>query len=229
MSMPVSIYRCSKCDFSQQSDSLRGIQEYLLPNGVRLPMESATAWCEDCSRIVRMESFQFCVDNVAKALTQKADPHQCQPVRHWWDLHLLLFPWIWKKRYQAWQQEVFDYELALADSEEINQLVNARTSGKCLECGSVAVSGFADGQEHPHCGGRISIEPLRVAGGSEVWISHQEAIDLYSENGLYIRTEAIDCSPLPNYFYRNLLELENARIRGILIPPSVEKAMSAHV
>lgn len=230
MSMSVSIYRCSKCDFTQRSDSLWGQYDYMLRNGIRLPMESEIAWCEDCSRIVRMEDFQACIDELSKAAPQATRATSGQPVRHWWNLHLYLFPWIWKRKYQAWQYAVFRKEVALKDVEDMRQLVSARTSGKCLECGSVAASKFANGQEHVRCGGHIWREDLlRDSDGGEIWISHQDAIDLYSETGGFIRTDIYERFNGPAYLYRDALQVENARIRGISIPPSVEKFLSPYI
>jgi len=185
-------------------------------------METARAWCQDCSRIVKMEDFQSCIDAVSKVFVQKSNTLRAKPVRHWWDLHLFIFLWKWKARLQAWEQSVYNHSLASADMDELQELISVRKSERCLECGSEAVSRFSGEDEHPHCGGRIYSETLAVAG-SEVWVSHRFVIDLYSQDGLYIRTDVVNGHPFPDYLYREFLQMENARIRGISIPASAAK------
>ena len=223
MSMPVSVYCCTKCDFRQQSDTLWGLYEYLFPNGVRLPMKTSIGWCEDCSRIVRKENFDPYREIASEEIGHDIDTFPERPARHWWDLHLYVFSWIWRKQKQSWQRDVFHHDMSLADRADIQLLIGMRTSPKCLECGSTNVISFSNGNEHLHCGGQILKKPFVTPGGFEVSISHQEATDIYSIDGLYIRTDAIDGLSVPAYLYEHFYMLENAKIRGIPIPPGAEK------
>jgi len=56
MSLAVNIYYCSSCDYHQSSMSLWGGHEYVLPNGIRLPIRKVMGWCDTCKAVTYIEN-----------------------------------------------------------------------------------------------------------------------------------------------------------------------------
>ena len=56
MSLPVSVYRCAKCDFSTSSSLYWGYYEYDTGKG-RCPIKWRLGWCRDCDSLRPIESF----------------------------------------------------------------------------------------------------------------------------------------------------------------------------
>lgn len=59
MSLPVTMYCCTACDFEQGDAGTWGTREYVLGNCVRIPVNSVVGWCESCNGIAPIEDLSI--------------------------------------------------------------------------------------------------------------------------------------------------------------------------
>jgi hypothetical protein len=230
----VTTFYCTKCDFEQGDAGTLGSKEYLLPNGVRLPVDWQLGWCNDCGGLSAVEelSEEERRKSVEKA-EQELAKHPPRPVRHWWQLHWFLLNVVWQQRLGEGERNHLDLVAKLDVARDALSFLGQRKSpARCLACGSIHVVAplvrnhepwedperpKATGFTHPGCGGELW---MREDG---LRIGLRPSVRRYTPEGDFLDQEYLDGYTLPQsefYLERNIL---NAKARGKTIPAAVTK------
>lgn len=232
MSLPVTSYYCTGCDFQQSDAKTWGIKEYVLPNGVRLDVDWKLGWCEDCAGLAAVES--LAPDVRLKELAEAEAELGALPPRpmlHWWQLPRFIFNNAWHKRAEEWERDRFRLQSKVDDAQDaLEHLKGRKQPPRCLACGSHRVHAplvtnpepWTDptqpqrtGFVHPGCGGELwrREEDIRFA--------LKPSVRRYSPEGDFLEQEFIGGYTVPDSGYFENLEISNARARGRDIPASV--------
>ncbi len=196
MSWPVTSFYCTKCDFCSGDVLAWGPKEYVLDNGLRLPVQSTLGICLDCNGVRAIESLsedQFKA-NLATAIKERRE-HSAQLVRPWWQLHRFMFYRGWQKDVRNWKDEYRRLTMAIEDSRDLLKLLAARQSPpRCLGCGSHHVQAPLyrfkgdqgerpkyTGTIHSDCGGEICVKD---ASGLRISLVHM--VSRFTPEGILI-------------------------------------------
>lgn len=222
MSWPVTAYYCTKCDFRQTDVGTWGTTEYILSNGVRIPLHWVLGWCADCKGIVAVESLDMS-RREAELLKAECELAKRGPlrVRRWWQIHRFLLPVRWRRDLVHSTY----FAAKLEDARAVLRLIiDRQTPPKCLTCGGNDIISplFADackrddrwqpsrtGFSHPGCGGDIwmSEDGMRIG--------LKPSIRRYAPEGMPIGQEYVPGYTNPSSVYFDDRDAENAQIRGI--------------
>lgn len=225
MSLPVTTFYCTGCDFQQGNAGTWGIREYVLPNGVRLPVDWRLGWCEDCAGLAAVEVLSE--DGRQKDLKEaeaELAAHPPRPVRRWWQLHRFVLNSAWRNRIGEWGRARLRLQSKLDDAHDALDHIRRRSQArKCLACGSHRVhaplvtnaepwndpeqpqrTGFV----HPGCGGGLWMleDGMRFA--------LKPSVRRYSPEGDLIEKEFVDGYSIPDFGYLEDRDMENALARG---------------
>lgn len=230
MSLAVTTYYCTQCDFQSGDVRTWGTREYRLPNGVLLPVNKALGWCHDCADIAPIEdlSVEPWLDDLRRA-RNKVDESGERPPRGKWRLLRFVFP----TRYHRIVEDWFSAQCSLDDALDGLELIRMQTRPpKCLTCGSERVhtplvtnqEPWADdaeprrtGFQHPECGGEIWMTDAGMR------IGLRPTTNRYSPDGLLLETQEIGGYTLPPMEYFLNRDIQNARARGKDIPAVLVK------
>jgi hypothetical protein len=226
MSLPVTSYTCTKCDFTQGDARTWGVKEYVLENGLRIPLNWSLGWCHDCNGLAAVEALSetVCREEMAEAQSD-LDGFGPPPVRRWWQLHRFLLRGWWRKKVENWMYCACDVE----DARDALRLVQERKSPpRCLACGSRRVDAplVTDRSEwkdeagrrrtgfiHPGCGGEI----MQFMNG-DFRLGLRPSIRRYTAEGEFIEQEFVEGYTSPRSSYFEQRAAKNNRIRGLRAP-----------
>lgn len=222
MSWPVTTYYCEKCDYRQGDVGTWGTREYVLPDGLRIPVNSALGWCADCKSITAVESLNI----HRREADLRAAEHELakqgpQPHRRWWQIHRYLLPMLWRRDLANW----CFFAAMVEDAKAALQLIQSRQSQpRCLACGGIKIttplvsdtSEWPDvsqptrtGFSHPDCGGELWM----VMEGMRVGL--RPLVRRYTPEGVLIEQEFVPGYTSPRSEYFDDLKANNARIRNM--------------
>lgn len=225
MSLPTTTFFCTTCSFRQGDARTWGGKEYVLGNGVRIPLDWRLGWCHDCNGLAAVEelSEEARGDELfeaQKTLASLGPP----PVRRWWQLHRFLLRGWWHAKAENWMY----YACQVEDAQDALRLVSERkTTPRCLACGSSRViaplvtdrSEWRDeagrrrtGFVHPGCGGEL----MMVMDGMRIGL--RPSIRRYTPEGEFIEKEFVKGYTSPRASYFEQRAAENNRIRGLREP-----------
>lgn len=212
MSLPVTTFYCTGCDFQRGNAGTWGIREYVLPNGVRLPVDWQLGWCEDCAGLAAVEVLSE--DGHQKDLKEaeaELAAHPPRPARHWWQLPIFVLNSAWQRRIGEWERDRLRLQCMLDDAHDALDLLRRRSQArKCLVCGSHRVHAplitnaelWNDPEQpkrtgfiHPSCGGELWMreDGLRLA--------LKPSVRRYSSEGDLIQKEFVDGYSTPDSGY----------------------------
>lgn len=225
MSLPATMFYCTGCDFEQGNVGTWGTREYVLPNGVRLPVEWELGWCEDCAGLAAVEVLSEAGrQKDLKEAEAELAAHPPRPTRHWWQLRRFVFGRTWRNRVGEWERDWLRLQCTLDDARDALDHIRLRGQPrKCLACGSHRVhaplvtnaepwndpgqpqrTGFI----HPGCGGELWMldEGTRFA--------LRPSVRRYSPEGDLIEKEFVDGYSVPDFGYLEDRDTANALARG---------------
>ena len=222
MSWPVTTYYCTKCDFRQGDAGTWGTREYVLPDGIRIPVNSALGWCAQCNAITAVESLDIGRREAElREAERELEKQGGQPVRRWWQIHRFLVPMFWRRDLANW----YFFAGMVEDARAALQLITMRKSPpKCLACGSDEITTplISDTSEwtdvsqptrtgfiHPDCGGELSM----VMDGLRIGL--KPSVRRYTPEGILIEQEYVPGYTSPRSEYFDDREANNARIRNM--------------
>lgn len=229
MSMPVTTSYCTGCDFQQGNAGTWGVREYVLPNGVRLPVDWRLGWCEDCAGLAAVEVLSE--DDRLKDLKEaeaELAAHPPRPVRHWWHLYRYVLNSAWHNRIGEWERARLRLQSKLDDAHDALAHIRRRSQAcKCLACGSHRVhaplvtnaepwnnpeQAQRTGFIHPGCGGELWMmeDGLRLA--------LKPSVRRYSPEGDLIEKEFVDGYSIPDSGYFENRAMANTLARGTSAP-----------
>lgn len=224
MSLPVTTFYCTGCDFQQGNAGTWGIREYVLPNGVRLPVDWQLGWCEDCAGLASVEVLSEAGrQKDLKEAEAELAAHPPRPIRHWWQVHRYAFNSAWLHRIGEWERALLRLQCKRDDARDALNLIRARSQPpKCLACGSHRVHAplvtdeepwqdhgqpHRTGFFHPGCGGELWM----MEGGLRLAL--KPSVRRYSPDGSLLEKEFIEGYSTPSSSYFVNLELANALAR----------------
>ena len=234
MSLPVTTFYCTQCDFRDGNADAWGLKEYVLPNRVRLPINRQRGWCDECRGLACVEVLSE--DDRLKDL-QEAERELAaypeRPVRSWWQLHWFILGGRWRRCVEAWERAQFDLLCSLDDANDgLTHLRQRNNPPRCLACGSSQVRTplvlnqgpwedkerpKATGFIHPDCGGELWM----IVDGLRVRL--QPSVRRYTVEGEFIEKEFIESyTSVCHEFFRERA-VSNARARGREILTSIAK------
>lgn len=243
MSLPTYLYYCTSCDFEQGNTGAWGNREYVLDDGVHIPLHSHMGWCESCHGLAVIENLS------SQIRLQEYREAQGQ-------LHKLSRRWGWL-RYGLSKDDrsrVRRYEDQLEDAIDGLEMLSIRKSPpRCLLCLSTQVQAMGthpdDGEDvpkspciysakrklaemesaqkgdtdksiwlHPSCGGEIHIrehpDGLRIA--------MRPTIHRFTSEGILMETAYVPGYSVPDDEYWEMLSVTNRNLRALRFS-SVEK------
>lgn len=224
MSWPVTLFTCSVCDFGRAEFMTRGEKEYVLPNGIRLPVRDLLGWCEDCRTLVQVESLSetICLGDIQRAeetLAANSVPYFENAAQMF---GLSPSPRELPRRPLS-EAERFNLHCGIDDARDLLALVRARrTPPRCLECGSDRIhtaimtnsepwsnkaQPWPTGFHHPGCGGEI-----QMVAHDGLWIDPKLTVRRYTPHGDLIEEQKFRLDDV------DTRTLANARLRGRAVP-----------
>ena len=229
MSLPVTTFYCTGCDFQQGNAGTWGIREYVLPNGVRVPVDWRLGWCEDCAGLVAVEVLSE-DDRLKDRKEAEAElaAHPPHPVRHWWQPHRFVLNSAWHNRIGEWERARLRLQGRLDDAHDAVDYIRRRSKPrKCLACGSHRVHAplvtntepWNDADQaqrtgfiHPGCGGELWMreEGMRIA--------LKPTVRRYSPEGDLIGKEFVEGYSVPDSGYFENRAMANTLARGTSAP-----------
>ncbi len=129
MSLPVTTFYCTKCDFESGNLGTWGIKEYVLNSGVRIDVPWVLGLCEECNSICAAEYLNkdFFKNEYARA-KQEMHALPLRPVRYWWQLHRFLFNRRWQQQIKRWELDYVKQANNVADWQDLLRLLDNRKS-----------------------------------------------------------------------------------------------------
>jgi len=201
MSWPVTIYKCTHCDFEQGDSNTWGRREYLLDDGVRVSVPRQRGWCFTCQAIVATED-----------LSGHGQRQEINGLEN--AISNLGFWRIGRRR---------ELRRKMADLRDILLLQKQRQSpARCLLCGSTEIDTpstkiISEGlvqyvarekQLHPSCGGVFEERT------SDLRIALRQSVTRYTPEGIFIECVYVEGYSVPDKAYFETLKKENAQIRA---------------
>lgn len=205
MSMPLTIFYCTKCDFDHSFSYGGTLRYYKLPDGDKIYAPQAAGWCTKCNTIevVVLGQSSFIlntqVNNLRKRLAKI-------------NKGISDFQYIPK----FVEEEINDITRNLDEKQKLLSVLNGKTSvHKCTKCGSIEVNPYhfspegvswpdATSYAHIGCGGQIKKKYLDIRFS-------------FVSKDIFIEPEFVDYSNKPqeesitiSYYYSN-----NATFRSI--------------
>ncbi len=168
MSMPGTLFYCTKCDFEEGDVRTWGWRESVLESGVRISVDHTFGWCEGCGGLAAVESLSVEGRSAElKGAEQKLADLGGKPTARWWSLNRFVRPARWRKRVENWNY----YACSVDDAKDALHMLSVRKNPpRCLKCGSNKIiatilnekSDQIDGARpartgflHPSCGGEL--------------------------------------------------------------------------
>lgn len=214
MSWAVTTYHCRACNAEFGDTHTWGLREYLMPNGVRIPMSWTLGWCPDCNNVAPVELLDEarCQDELSHA---EADLHSFGP----------------RPDSMADEQAIANWNHLAGVAEDAKDALRVISERKkplhCLICGCERITPWqlrtdeAMNRIHGVCGGQLeaSQDEFRVA---------LKLIGLrYNLDGDLVAEEDIEGYSVPDPAHHELRDAANARIRGLA--SSTEPTVSGSV
>jgi len=214
MSLPVTMYYCTQCDFQQGDGGTWGTREYVLGSGVRIPVRWQIGWCESCNGIAPIEDLSSSRRIQEYREAQRTLSHLSQKSSNQWFLGL-----------SKWEREsLLRCEDKMQDAIDALEMISIRKSPPhCLNCSSTQVhvpnkaESKVDGKSEEHvwrhigCGGdiraRLNDDGLRLA--------LRQSVQRYTPEGLFIEKEYVDGYSAPDDEYWDALKESNRRYRSL--------------
>lgn len=205
------------------------MKEYVLANGVRIPVEWRLGWCEQCNGPASVENLS--ADHVTddlEAIQAKLFDLPLQPTPAWWQIPRYLFSKTWRNQIAEGERHRFELQSRLDDARDRARFLESQQRPpKCLSCGSTRVhaplithsepwedraSPQPIGFTHPGCGGAI----WRKESG--IRIAPIPSIQRYLPDGELFDKEFLNGYSIPDDDFFLEREINNALIRGRAIP-----------
>lgn len=224
MSLQATTFYCTGCDFQQGNAGTWGIREYVLPNGVRLPVDWNLGWCEDCAGLAAVEVLSE--DGRQKDLKEaevELAAHPPRPVRRWWQLHRYVLNRAWHNRVREWEHSQLRLQCKLDDAHDALDLLRKRNQPcRCLACGSHRVHAplvtnaepwndpeqpLRTGFLHPGCGGELWMRE------ADIRFAMRPSVRRYSPEGDLLEKEFVDGYSTPDSEYFEDLDVANSLAR----------------
>lgn len=213
MSWPVTTYRCKKCDFETGDLHTWGAREYVMPNGVRMVMDWALGWCQDCNNICPVELLDYERHNLELSYAE-AD----------------LKAFGTRPGVEADAQTIANWNYLAGIVENARDALRVITERKkplhCLTCGSERVTPWLnkiDGKSKPvhgPCGEcfESSEDDFRIA--------LKQSFKRYTLDGDFIAEVDVSGYSVPDPENHEARETSNAQIRGLVVStkPTVERS-----
>jgi hypothetical protein len=238
MSLPVTVFYCTECDFESGNLGVLGIKEYVLTNGVRIHVPWTLGLCGECNSICAAETLNkdFFKNEYSRA-KQERHALPLRPVRYWWQLHRFLTNGRWQQEVQRWESDYVKQANKLADWQDLLRLLDDRKSApRCLKCGGhhllaplIRIRSANrempkyTGSIHPGCGGEIWMK--EAEGGLRIAL--RQTVSRYTPEGEFIEKIDVGGYTVAGDDYFDSLEKSNASLRKIT--PPQEEAWSLHV
>ncbi len=159
MSMPVSHFHCTQCDFKESALVLWGDLRYILPDSTEFRLDRTGGWCHSCGSVRPIEDFSRKEDVGEKIGALLAELATLDEFGFYG-----LVSVVTGERRRTRRRLQRDLEKAWAKSRFLE---TAKRSPRCLECGSQHVESIVipeipldgtkscDAFAHPQCGGYI--------------------------------------------------------------------------
>ncbi len=218
MSLAVTTFYCTKCDFQSGDVLAWGIKEYVLGNGVRIDVPRALGLCEKCNHLCAAETLNkdFFKNEYARA-TQ--------------EMHAFLSTGRSQQQVKQWESDYVKQANNVADWQDLLRLLDDRKSAsRCLKCGGhhllAPLIKFKEewddmpkytGSIHPGCGGEIWMK--EAEGGLRIAL--KPTVSRYTPEGEFIEEIYVDGYTVADPEYFDSREESNASIRKIT-PPQEE-------
>jgi len=236
MSLPVTMYRCTHCDFEQGNVGTWGAREYVLDDGVRIPLHWHMGWCESCRSLAAIEN----LSSQIRFHEYREAQGQLQIVsRRWGGLRFGLS--------EDDRSKVRSYEDQLEDAIDGLEMLSKRKSAPhCLRCLSTQVqtmgirsndsyyepnspcvfsasaksaiietapTGNSDKSIwlHPGCGGEI----YTMEHPDGLRLAMRPTIHRFTSEGMLIETEYVQGYSVPDEEYCELLSATNGNLRAL--------------
>lgn len=215
MSMPVMMYYCTHCDFEQGDVGTWGNREYILGNGVRIPVNSRVGWCDTCNGIAPIEDLSM---HRRIQEYRKAQQSLQQEISRASSLERIIGLSKSEKSLRRIYEDSMDDAI---DALEI--LVTRKSPPRCLSCLGIQVhtpeviesgnDGAADRLvfRHPGCDGEL----LLKLDESGMRIALRPRIDRYTPEGEIIDKEYVSGYSAPDREYWDARSDSNRRIRAL--------------
>lgn len=246
MSWPVTMYYCTVCNFEQGDGGTRGTREYVLDNGVRIPVRWQIGWCESCNGLAAIEDLSIHGRIQDYRGAQRDLQFEIKRSRLSWLFGLSKSEKSLRRMYEDCIEDAFD---------ALEMLANRKSQPHCLTCLSTEVhlpekpesanedtpnspcifNSIGQGAEesdlqqdrysnqsillHPGCGGEIR---PRKFDQDDNRIDIKQSVHRYTPEGLLIEKEYIaGCATLDRKYYDDLSE-SNRRCRAFPLKKSAE-------
>lgn len=236
MSWPVTMYYCTACDFEQGDAGTWGTREYVLGNGVRIPVRWHLGWCESCNGLAAIEDLSSIarIEEYRNAQRGLHLEHSQRGLR--WLVGLSKSAKSLRRMYEDDLEDAVD---------ALEMLVHRRSPPRCLKCLSTQVhvpekcasqreespaiynknklqaaecQTTASAEEsdanvfrHPGCGGEILTREHE--GGLRLAL--RPCIHRFTPEGLLIEKEYVGGYSAPDSDYWDALSASNRKIRAL--------------
>lgn len=236
MSLPVTMYRCTHCDFVQGNVGTRGAQEYVLDDGVHIPLHWHMGWCESCHGLSAIENLS---SQIRFHEYRKAQGQLQIVARRLGGLQFGLS--------KDDRSKVRRYEDQLEDAiDELEMLSKRKSAAHCLRCLSTQVqtmgirSNDSDNEPNSLCEFSASAKSARIetvpkgnsdksiwlhpgCGGEIYTMEHPDGLRLamrptihrFTSEGMLIETEYVQGYSVPDEEYCELLSATNRNLRAL--------------
>lgn len=168
MSMPVTTFYCTNCDFRQGDAETWGSRVYVTSDNRTVQIPRRLGWCKDCGGLASVEIFSESeIRDEIRTIEMELQTLPSEPTRQ--PLDYLPFSG-WKNKVQQWHYKQDQLVGKLDEATTLLAIIKHRKSPpRCLECGGVRVvaplvpdKSFWDKQKpaatgfiHPDCGGEL--------------------------------------------------------------------------
>lgn len=238
MSWPVTMYYCTACDFEQGDAITWGTREYVLGNGVRIPVRWRMGWCESCnglaaiedlSSVVRIEEYR----NAQRGLHRE---HSHRVLR--WLVGLSKSEKSLRRMYEDNMEDAIDALEMLASRKnpphclrclstqvhvpgkrasqrEERQAIFNKSRVQAADCQTTASAKEPEANifRHPGCGGEI----LTREHEDGLRFALRPCIHRFTPEGLLIEKEDVGGYSAPDSDYWDALSASNREIRALFM------------
>lgn len=171
MSMPVTTFYCTSCDFRQGDVETWGSRVYVTPDNRTVQVPRRLGWCEDCGGLASVETFSEAeIRKEIRDIEEELQAMPSEPSRQPWEVFKYLPFSGWETKVQRWHYKQDQLVGKLDETTTLLAIIKQRKSPpRCLECGSSRVRAplvqdksfwdspkpVATGFIHPGCGGEL--------------------------------------------------------------------------
>jgi hypothetical protein len=208
------MYYCTVCDYEQGDAESWGNREYVLENGVRIPVRSSIGWCESCNGIAAIEDL---------SLHTRMQAYRDAQSKFHWEINRSSSNWLFglSKSEKRLRQM---YEDFMSDAIDAIEMMSQRKSPiHCLKCSSTRVHVSESSEDnallHYGCKGEIR----RKANEGGLQIALRQSIQRYTSEGLFIEKEYLDNYSSPDRKYSDVLSESNRMLRELRLNKAAAK------